>query len=206
MLLLAVAIAVIILSKKPDGRGRQVYEPVVRSQPIAPVLRPRPETFRRPAPPTRPARPVTQQPKSFSLTPDPRVGSTDATMPEAGGPDPTVTPAPPVAATDLPPLPAGESPAKTETLTEPTFSQPSTSLPPVSLPAGMPEAKSAPDAALALPVFPAGPTLGPPDAVRPLPPSPEPKPAMSDTTPEPPKPTELAVPPKPTEPTSWQST
>ena len=48
MLLLAVAIAVIILSKKPDGRGRQVYEPIVRSQPIAPVLRPSPETFRRP--------------------------------------------------------------------------------------------------------------------------------------------------------------
>jgi len=106
-------------------------------------------------------------------------------MPEAGGPDLTVTPAPPVVATDLPPLPAGQSPAKTETLTEPTFSQPSTNLPPVSLPAGMPEAKSAPDAALALPVFPAGPTLGPPDAVRPQPPSPESKPAMSDTTPEP---------------------
>jgi hypothetical protein len=99
---------------------------------------------------------------------------------------------------------AGQSPPKTEVLTEPTFSQPSTNVPPVTLPAGMSEAKSAPDAALALPAFPAGPTLGQSTETRPEPSAPESKPAMSDTTPgstEPPKPTELAVPSKPTEPT-----
>ena len=205
MLLLAGAIVVIILSRKSDSRSGLRYAPVVRSQPIAPAPVTRPETFHRPTPSPRPARPVAREPRnSCAKIGDPRWRAQTQRCQMPAVPNLTVNPASPVAATDLPPLSANQSLAKTETLTEPTFSQPSANLPPVSPPAGLPEAKSMPDAALALPTFPAGPTLGPPDEAKPQPPSPESKPAMSDVKPEatePPKPPELAVPPKPTVPT-----
>ncbi len=200
MLLLAGAIVVIILSRKSDGRNGPRYAPVVRSQPIAPVPVTRPEMFHRPAPSPRPSRPVVRAPRNVVPRPETRDDAAHPVMPEAGGPDPRLNPVPSGTATDVSPSSAGEMSAKTEVLTEPTFSQPSTNLPPVSLPAGMPEAKFAPDAPLSLPAFPAGPTLGQPDEAGPRPLAPEAKPAMSDTTPEPPKPTELAAPPKPAAP------
>lgn len=124
-------------------------------------------------------------------------------MPEGGGPDQTVAAEPSVAAADLPPLSAGRPSAKTGMFTEPTFSQPNTNLPPVSPPAGMSEAKSAPDAPLTLPAFPAGPTLEQLAGAASPPPSPGSTPAMPDGKPEPtepPKPTELAASSKPTGP------
>ncbi len=185
MLLLAGAIVVIILSRKSDGRNGPGYAPVVRSQPIAPLPVTRPETFHRPTPSLRPARPVAREPRSVAPRPETRDDAAHAVMPEAGGLDPTANPAPSGAATELPPASVGDTSVKTEVLTEPSFSQPSTNLSPLSLPAGMSEAKSAPDAPLSLPTFPAGPTLRPPGEGGPQPPASEPKPLMSGTTPEP---------------------
>lgn len=173
MLLLAGAIVVIILSQKPDGRSRPGHGPVIRSQPIAPVPSARSETFRRPTPSTRP---VARQSSIVVPRTETRNGSPDAMIPDGIGHD------------------GGEAPGKAETLTDPTFSPSSNNAPPTSLPAGMPEAKSAPDATLNLPVFPAGPTLGQPNETPPQPPSPESQPAPSDTKPEPPK---LAEPTEP---------
>ncbi len=168
MVILAVAIVLIILSRKTEDRGRSTHDSFAQNRPIVNAPSPPPETFHRPTPTPRRSRTGERKIHFPAARNESGEGGAEAALSAAVGPGLPSSADRPLTATDRPSS-VGQVPGQTEVLTEPTFGPPSGNPPVGSQPDVMSNPKSPTDNNLSLPAFPDSPKLPTSDASSPLP-------------------------------------